>query len=265
MKSISLFVDKHSFLNGLSPKTKLAYVVCAIGVPGLVGGYAIGVLFIALSVLLLACSKVIAKTKIVLQVTGFIIVTIFVVQTFFRSGTYTPLFALGPLVARKEGFEFAMKIVLNIFNISFAFCVLTLTTKPSDMLQELVEAGFSPKFGYVFVSLFQIIPQITEHTSVVLDAQRSRGLRTTGSLVTRFKAFVPLISPIMISSFMSARERAIALDVRGFSCTNKKTFITPFVPSVFDTACFAACCVVFAAAVLLALLKCAGIVGWMPW
>ena len=123
MKSISLFEDKHSFLNGLSAKTKLAYVICATSTPSLLGGYSSFAIFIILSLILLATSRVLTKIKIVIQVTGFIIVTIFIVQTFFRSGNYTILFKLGPLIARKEGFEVAMKIVLNILNISFAFCV----------------------------------------------------------------------------------------------------------------------------------------------
>lgn len=83
MKSISLFEDKHSFLNGLCPKTKLAYVVCALGVPFLVGGMPMYLLFIITSLILLATSHVLGKIKIVIKVTGFIILTIFIVQTFF--------------------------------------------------------------------------------------------------------------------------------------------------------------------------------------
>lgn len=254
MKSISLFEDKHSFLNGLSAKSKLAYIICAMSTPSLIGGYASFISFIILSLILLATSKVLAKIKIVIQVTGFIIVTIFIVQTFFRSGNYTILFKLGPLIARKEGFEFALKIVLNVLNISFAFCVLTLTTKPSDMMQEMLQAGLSPKIGYVFVSLFQIIPQITEQTSTIVDAQRSRGLKTKGSIITRCKAFLPLISPIIMSSFTSSKERTIALEVRGFSCTNKRTFIKPFKPSKYDKLFLSLCCIVLILAILYSIL-----------
>ena len=262
MKSISLFEDKNSFLNGLSAKTKLAYVICATSTPSLLGGYTSFAIFIILSLILLATSKVLAKIKIVIQVTGFIIITIFIVQTFFRSGNYTILFKLGPLIARKEGFEFAMKIVLNILNISFAFCVLTLTTKPSDMMQEMIQAGFPPKIGYVFVSLFQIIPQITQQTSTIVDAQRSRGLQTKGSLITRFKAFLPLISPIIMSSFMSSKERTIALEVRGFSCNRQRTFIKPFKPNKYNTLFLCVCCIVIIAAILYALLHNLGYIAW---
>ncbi len=49
MKSISLYEEKHSFLNGLSPETKLLYVLIAAGVPLLGGERILFFIFIVLS------------------------------------------------------------------------------------------------------------------------------------------------------------------------------------------------------------------------
>ena len=65
-----------------------------------------------------------------------------------------------------------------------------------------------------------------ETMETITDAQRSRGMETEGSLGTRMKAFFPLISPVVMNSLISTRERAIALEVRGFSSSQKKTFLT---------------------------------------
>mgnify|MGYP000155167031 CR=1 FL=1 len=54
----------------------------------------------------------------------------------------------------------------------------------------------------------------TMHT--ITDAQRSRGMETEGNLLVRIKAFLPLISPVVMSALTATRERAIALEVRGF-------------------------------------------------
>jgi len=115
-----------------------------------------------------------------------------------------------------------------VLNIIFAFCVLVLTTKPSDIIESMVSRGFSPRIGYVFVSLFQLIPQMTERMSTITDAQRSRGMETEGSLLIRMKAFIPLISPVIMSSFIDTKERAIALEVRGFNSKEKKSFLNVF-------------------------------------
>ena len=68
-------------------------------------------------------------------------------------------------------------------------------------------------------------PQMTGTMNTISDAQRSRGMETEGSLLTRAKAFLPLISPVVMSALTSTRERAIALEVRGFGGSAKKTYL----------------------------------------
>jgi energy-coupling factor transport system permease protein len=61
--------------------------------------------------------------------------------------------------------------------------------------------------------------------NTIMDAQRSRGLETEGNLITRAKSFLPLISPVVMSSLINTRERAIALEIRGFEAGQKKTYL----------------------------------------
>ena len=65
----------------------------------------------------------------------------------------------------------------------------------------------------------------TMHT--ITDAQRSRGMETEGNLLVRIKAFLPLISPVVMSALTATRERAIALEVRGFGAKGTKTWLHP--------------------------------------
>ena len=50
-------------------------------------------------------------------------------------------------------------------------------------------------------------------------------METEGNLLVRMKAFLPLISPVVMSSLINIRERAVALDVRGFGRSQKKTWL----------------------------------------
>ena len=61
--------------------------------------------------------------------------------------------------------------------------------------------------------------------STITDAQRSRGMETEGNLLTRAKAFLPLISPVVMGALINTRERAVALEVRGFAAKQKKTYL----------------------------------------
>ena len=228
MKSLSLYEDKQSFLNGLTPGCKAFYIIAALVIPAMLGSKLISIGFIVLSILLLTQSKVIRRTLPILAVSGFVLITVIIIQGLFRAGNETVVLDLGPVAFYKEGLIFAADIAINVLNIIFAFCVLVLTTKPSDIIESMVSRGFSPRIGYVFVSLFQLIPQMTERMSTITDAQRSRGMETEGSLLIRMKAFIPLISPVIMSSFIDTKERAIALEVRGCNSKEKKSFLNVF-------------------------------------
>ncbi len=225
MKSITLYEDKNSILNKFSPEVKMLYVAAAIIISGVSGTKLVGIGFILFSILLLSTSNVIKKTLPILMMSGFVICTVTVIQGMFRAGNVTPVFNIGPAVFYREGLLFAFNIAVNIINILLSFCVLVLTTKPSDMMENFIRKGFSSRIGYVFISIFEIIPQMTETMSTIMDAQKSRGMETEGNLLVRMKAFIPLISPVVMSSLVNTKERAMALEVRGFNAKNKKTFL----------------------------------------
>ena len=237
-------------LNRTAPESKLLYIFTAILVPALTGIRWAGIVFIVLSILLLLSGRVLKKVLPIISVSGFVLLTVVVIQGMFRVGNVTPVLKLGPLVFYKEGLAFALDIVINILNILLSFCVLILTTKPSDLIENLVRRGFSPRFGYVFASVFQIIPQMSEMMNTITDAQRSRGMETEGTLMTRIKAFIPLISPVVMSSLVNTRERALALEVRGFSSRRKKTFLNEETKMAADPYIQALCLIVCVAAVI---------------
>ena len=53
-----------------------------------------------------------------------------------------------------------------------------LTISPQELVDELEKSGFSPRFGYIINSVFQILPQMMATKDVIADAQRSRGMET---------------------------------------------------------------------------------------
>lgn len=225
MKSISLYVDKDSFLTRLHPFAKLFYILAAIGVPIIGGTLWLYGLLLVISLGLLIRGGIIKKALPLIAFSFTIILTIFLIHGLFNKENQTLLFRLGPFKFYKEGILYASRIGLNILNMLLAFSVFVLTTKPSELVEDLEQSGFSPRFGYIITSVFLIIPQMIGTMNTILDAQKSRGMETEGGLLIRAKAFIPLISPVVSSSLINTRERAIALEVRGFGSKNKKTFL----------------------------------------
>lgn len=225
MKSISLYTDNGSWLTKLHPFTKLFYLVAAIVVPLISGHLSLFLCTIFLSIVLLKSAGLVHKAFPLLVFSFTIILTVVLIQGLFNQKNVHVLFSLGPLHFYKEGLLYAARIGLNILNMLLSFAILVLTTNPSELVEELEKKGFSPKFGYIINSVFQIIPQMIGTMNTISDAQRSRGMETEGNLRTRMKAFLPLISPVVMSALTSTRERAIALEVRGFGGSAKKTYL----------------------------------------
>ena len=89
MKSLSLYEEKGTFLNKTDSDVKLLYVVAAILVPALLGGYLPYAVVIALSLILLAAGGVVKKTVPVVGVSGIVLLTIVIIQGMFRSTNET--------------------------------------------------------------------------------------------------------------------------------------------------------------------------------
>ncbi len=226
MKEMTLYVKKDTCLTRLHPFVKAMYVLTAIGAP-LIGGARWFFLFAILcSLLLLVLGGVCKK---VMPLVGFslpLLLTIFLIHGMFHKSNATLLWQWGPLAFYQEGVLYALKIALNILNMLFAFGLFVLTTNPVRLVNAMEQKGFSPRMGYMLLSVFQILPHMMGEVQTIWDAQRSRGVRTEGNLLHRAKAFLPLMGPLVSGTLINTRERAIALEVRGFTSNKEKTYLS---------------------------------------
>ncbi|HHW58542.1 MAG TPA: energy-coupling factor transporter transmembrane protein EcfT [Clostridia bacterium] len=225
MRYLSLYQEGNSLLHKIDPITKLLFVIIAILVPIIINTLTMALAFFIISTLLVFVARAFKRTLPIISFSSLVIITVLFIQGLFYLKNQTPFFTLGPFVFYKEGLLYATGIAIRIFNIINAVAVLIFTTKPSDLIEALVKKGVSPKIGYVFSSVLQIIPQMMSIVDTILDAQKARGLETEGSFTKRAKAFIPLIGPAVLNSLISTKERAMALEVRGFNSKKKKTFL----------------------------------------
>lgn len=225
MKTFSLYVEKDSLIHRIDPINKILYILTAISVPWILPSMAVSFLWMLISLALLAAARVIRHSFPVFAFVFLVLITVVLIQGWFYPGNRTPLFGAEPFVFYAEGLMNALGIVVRVINIVAAFLLLVLTTKPADLVEELVRRGLSPRLGYVLDSIFQILPQMIKTTRTIMDAQRSRGLETEGNLWVRVKAFLPLIGPVVMSSLIHAKERALALEVRGFHFEGERTWL----------------------------------------
>jgi energy-coupling factor transport system permease protein len=223
-RATSLYVEQSSGLHRLHPLTKLALaalvMAAGLALPGVAAAYAV---FAVLVVPLALWGRVLrpllgGSIKAVLPFA----ISLFLIQGFFWTEG-TAVLQLGPLSLKREGLLFAAASAGRILIIVSSFLLVTLTTRPDALMIALSQAGVPSSVAYIILSTIQIIPRFQSKANTILDAQQSRGLETTGRFLTRVRALLPLIQPLILGSIIDIEERAIALEARAFGRSGPKS------------------------------------------
>jgi len=220
-----LYIDRDSPLHRLNPFTKLVLTFALILIAFLGPGYYLATAIFILVLIPLSFwgriwrEFVSTSLRLLLPFFGFL----FVMQSLFYPGGQTVLVNLWIFSIKAEGVGFAYLTATRILVVVASFLVFLLSTHPSTLMTDLARRGLPSPLIYVIVSTLQIIPQMRVKAETIIDAQRSRGLDTQGSLRKRVRALLPLVGPLVFSSLVDVEERAIAIEARAFSAKRPKT------------------------------------------
>ena len=73
----------------------------------------------------------------------------------------------------------------------------------------------------------RFIPTLMEETAKIMNAQKARGVDfSSGGLIKRAKALVPILIPLIVSSFRRADELAMAMECRCYRGGKGRTKMT---------------------------------------
>ncbi len=146
--------------------------------------------------------------------------------------------------------------------------ILTYTTSPTE-LTDAIERLFSPlnaikvdvhSLAMMMTIALRFIPTLIEETDKIMSAQKARGADIeSGGLIKRVKALVPILIPLLISSFRRASELADAMECRCYHGGEGRTRMKVMKASAIDyvsTGVFA----LLLAAIILSNTYCGGII-----
>jgi len=223
--NLSLYIARNSPLHQLNPLTKLvlSFSLILIGFLG-PGFWLTTLVFIVVLVPLSFWGKIgpefLRRTfRLILPLVAFLLV----MQSLFYPGGKTILFSFWIFSVKLEGIRFGYLTASRIMTMVGSFLLLLLTTHPSLLMTDLTQRGLNPSLTYIIVSTLQIIPEMRNKANTIIDAQRSRGLETQGSLRARVGALLPLVGPLVFGSLVDVEERAIAIEARAFKTKRVKT------------------------------------------
>jgi len=93
---------------------------------------------------------------------------------------------------------------------------LTLTDGLEKLLKPLSAIGFpAHELAMMMTIALRFIPTLVEETDKIMKAQMARGADfSSGNLIKRAKAMLPVLIPLFVSAFRRADELALAMEAR---------------------------------------------------
>ncbi len=123
-------------------------------------------------------------------------------------------------------------IVVRISLVVLGASLLTLTTSPVE-IADGIESLMCPlkfikfpvhEFALIMSIALRFIPTLLDETDRIIKAQKARGADfESGNILKRAKALIPVLIPLLISSFRRADELADAMDSRCYSGSKVRT------------------------------------------
>ena len=228
--SFGVYYEKDTVIHKLDPRTKLLFVIAFIvGIFMAKDIYAY-VLLIGITL----CSILISRVPFLMVLKSLkpiVIILIFtsVLNLFWTTGEtvlaeWTVIRNFWTVTIYKESLiragVLALRIVILMACTTLYF---SYTTTPME-LTDGIETGLAPlkkikvpvhEFAMMMTIALRFIPTLVDETTKIMNAQKARGADfSSGGLIKRAKALVPIIIPLFVSSFRRADELATAMECR---------------------------------------------------
>lgn len=223
--TLGQFFPGKSPLHLLDPRTKIILATLFIAAIFVSSTPASFLFLLTFTLVLVAVSGV--SFKVILKsIKPIIFVLLFtsLINIFMTVGDGEPLFAFKFISVYPEGIIKAVFMSLRVILLIVGSSVLlTYTTSPIS-LTDGIESLLSPlkyigvpvhSFAMMMSIALRFIPTLIEETEKIINAQKSRGADfTSGGLIKRAKALIPLLVPLFVSAFKRADELATAMECR---------------------------------------------------
>lgn len=131
---------------------------------------------------------------------------------------WTPIVNVGFFTLYQEGIYSGLTLLLRIMCMTTFAMVMIMTSHPSDIFSSLQKIGLPYTMNFILTMTLQLIPILQSEFNIVLNAQKSRGMKGTG-----FSAILPSMVPVFVGAIERVQQLSISLESRAFGSTGNKT------------------------------------------
>ena len=232
--TLGQFFPGYSVIHKLDPRTKIILAVLFI-VTVFLAKNPITLAFLAVITLCIVFMSRISAKVIFKSIKPLVFILAFtaILNLFLTQGESDPLVSFWVVKIYEEGIvRAAFMFVRVIIFILSSTVLLTYTTSPIS-LTDGIESLLSPlkkikvpvhSFAMMMSIALRFIPILVEETEKIMNAQKSRGADfSSGGLIKRAKALIPILIPLLASAFNRADELATAMECRCYRGDKNRT------------------------------------------
>ena len=225
------YYNANSFVHKTDPRIKILLLIAYIVAVFLAGNFlSLAAVRVFLIIAVMFSSVPIGSVLRSIKAIFFLILFTAVLNVLFhvRSETDTVYF----WVITKEGLLSAAFLASRLILLVTGSSLLTLTTTPvslTDGLESLLKPLALIKFPVHELALImsialRMIPTLANETDRIICAQKARGADfESGNIISRLKALVPVLIPLIISALRRADELGDAMDARCYWGSKDRT------------------------------------------
>ncbi len=238
MKGIAFgqYYPSESVLHRLDPRIKIIITVLYIVSTFLCKNILSFALLLLSAIVLILLGRIPLRLIIKsLRPVLFILAFTAVLNVFWTSGEKL-IFSKWIIKIYEEGIYSAVFIMVRIVTLIVGTSMLLTYTTTPIALTDAIEDLLSPlkklhvpvhEFAMMMTIALRFIPTLMEETDKIMTAQKARGADfSSGSLVQRAKALIPVLIPLFVSAFNRASDLATAMECRCYHGGEGRTRMT---------------------------------------
>ncbi len=241
------YVKKDTPVDKMNPLVKLLYMALALLLVIQVWNIesiSLLIIWIAMATVWWVVGKVeLSSLGFLLKLLTFLFVFLFIVQGMtYRFGDHTVIFKFFhfPIIDFDTGLEvtnygemtvggvlFGLLIALRVVGVVTVIPIFTMTSSIARITAAFSKIRVPQKMAFMFMTAFRFVPLVQESMDSIIEAQKIRGfdLDQAGYVDKIRRAYVPIITPLLLLMFRRAMDLEVAINARAFGAKKERTYV----------------------------------------
>jgi len=234
------YVKKDTVLDRMNPLVKLLYMALALILVvqcTQISNISILLIWILIATVWWIVGRVeLRSLGFLLKLLTFLFVFLFLVQGLtYRFGDPTVIIKLFdlPMVnvnygeLKVGGVMYGLVVALRVVAVVMVIPIFTMTSPMSRISGSLARIHVPQKVIFMFITAMRFVPLVQESMASIIEAQKIRGFDIeSASMYQKLRrAYVPIITPLLLLMFRRAMDLEVAINARAFGATKNRTYV----------------------------------------